>query len=75
MVPVGDESNLGGDKMEDVIDQIEPRMVVFMGSGDRQAAAKKLSGTVPVEEQEKLTINSREALPDDKTIYTILKAV
>ena len=75
MVPVGYESNLGGDKMEDVIDQIEPRMVVFMGSGDRQAAAKKLSGTVPVEEQEKLTINSREALPDDKTIYTILKAV
>lgn len=74
MVPVGDESNLGGDKMEDVVEQIEPRMVVFMGSGDFQAAAKKL-GAPAVEEQEKLTLNSRESLSNDKTVYTILKAV
>jgi len=75
MVPVGEESNLGGDKAEDVIDQLEPRMVVFMGSGDLQSVAKKLSGTAQVEEQEKLTLTSRESLPEDKTVYTILKAV
>lgn len=74
MVPVGEESNLGGDKMEEVIEQIEPRMVVLMGSGDLQAAAKKL-GALAVEEQEKLTLTSRESLPEDKTIYAILKAV
>lgn len=73
LVPVGEESNLG-DKTEEVIGQIDPRIVIFMGSGDIKAFAKKI-GAVNLEEQEKFTIASREALPEDKTAYVILKKV
>lgn len=67
-VPVGDVGNLNG-KAEEVIDQIDPRVVVLMGTSAKEVDAK-------LEEQvEKLTITSRSSLPEDKTLYYLLSKV
>jgi len=72
-VPIGDVSNLNG-KAEEVIDQIDPRIVLLMGNGDPAANAKEIGAKLE-ESLDKLTIASTSALPEDKTLYYSLKKV
>ena len=72
-VPVGEESNLKG-KAEEVIDQIDPRIVVLIGNSDPAKHAKE-AGAQPAPAEDKLTITSTSGLPEDKRQYIVLKKV
>jgi len=72
-VPTGDMGNLTG-KTEEVIDQIDPRVVLLMGTGDAVADAKA-AGAKLEEPTDKITIASRSTLPEDKTLYYSLAKV
>jgi len=73
LVPVGEGSNLTG-KAEEVIDQIDPRIIILMGKDDPAKHAKEINAVI-TEPQEKLTITSTAGLPEDKTEYVVLKKV
>lgn len=72
-VPVGEDSNLGS-KAEGVIEQIDPRMIVLVGNSDPKKYAKEINAQV-IDTEDKLSIASTSALPEDKTQYVVLKKV
>jgi len=72
-VSVGKESNLG-DKAEEVVGQIDPRVVILMGDEHPEAYAKDLKAQLG-EKLDKYTITSVGKLPQEKTEYYVLTKV
>jgi len=70
-VPVGEDSNMKG-KTEEIIDQIDPRIIVLMGNSNPASYAKEANAKLE-EETDKLTIGSTSSLPEDKTLFYALK--
>lgn len=72
-VPTGDNSNLKG-KVEEIVEQIDPRVVIIMGEGDIEKGAKELNAQLEHLDKE-FSIKSRSDLPEDKTRYIVLSKV
>jgi L-ascorbate metabolism protein UlaG (beta-lactamase superfamily) len=74
MIDLGEKSNLDGKKPMEIIEAIEPRVVMPMGEGDLEARLKELGLETPSVE-ESYIIKSRSELPDDKRLTMLLKKV
>ena len=74
MIDLGDKSNLNIKKAREVVESMEPRILIPMGEGDIKEALKEL-GSNGVEAIEKYEIKSRSELPEDKRLYVLLKKV
>jgi L-ascorbate metabolism protein UlaG (beta-lactamase superfamily) len=74
LVPVGDDSNLKG-KTEEIIGQIDPRMVVLMGNSNPGAHSKEAGASKLEEETDKLTVSASGTPLEEKTLYYALKKV
>jgi len=71
MVKIGKGSNLEAKKASEIIEGIEPRIIIPMGEDDLKGALKGIwSDTVEV--MDKLVIKSRADLPEEKTRCVIL---
>ncbi|MBL4693837.1 MBL fold metallo-hydrolase [Candidatus Gracilibacteria bacterium] len=70
MIDGGKESNLDLKKAVEIVEAIDPRVVISMG--DDQTTLLKELGAVNLEATDKLTIKSRSELPDDKRQYVLL---
>jgi L-ascorbate metabolism protein UlaG (beta-lactamase superfamily) len=70
-VPVGEDSNMKG-KTEQIIDQIDPRIIILMGNSNPASYAKEANAKLE-EETDKLTIGSTASMPEDKTLFYALK--
>jgi L-ascorbate metabolism protein UlaG (beta-lactamase superfamily) len=78
MIPVGgkggDKNGLEAKKAHEIIEDIEPRLVIPMGDeSDAVQSLLKISGVNP-EPKDLLTIAGRTQLPQDKTEYVVLNA-
>jgi len=73
LVPVGKGSNLG-DKAEEVLDQIDPRVIILMGDEHPENFAKDIKAQLG-EKLEKYTVTSIGKLPQEKTEYYVLNKV
>lgn len=71
MLKVGKNSNLEAKKASEIIEGIEPRIIIPMGDEDPSTALKGVWSD-KVENMEKLIIKSRADLPEDKTRCVIL---
>jgi len=71
-INVGEGSNLDGKKALEVIEAIDPRAVIPMGSEDPKTSLKELGADI-VEERDELSVKSKTELPDDKRLYILLK--
>lgn len=74
MIDLGEKSNLDGKKPMEIIEAIEPRIVMPMGEGDLSATMKEL-GLEKSSPEESYVIKSRSELPDDKRLTVLLKKV
>ncbi|MBD3360425.1 hypothetical protein GF366_01330 [Candidatus Peregrinibacteria bacterium] len=74
MVDIGEKSNLDSKKIMDILEAIEPRVVIPMGEGDFSRSINDLS-VDNMEKHDKYTIKSRSDLPEDKRLYVLLKKV
>ena len=73
MVKIGEDSNLSKSQALDVIEAIEPRVVIPMG-GHGVVAALNEWGIQGAHKEEKLSIGSRNDLPSDQLKYVVLEA-
>lgn len=73
MLKVGKNSNLEAKKAGEIIEGIEPRIIIPMGDENPTAALKGIWSD-KVETMEKLVIKSRTDLPEDKTRCVVLGA-
>ncbi len=73
LVPVGGDGTLDAKKAHDVIEEIEPRMVIPMEYDDLTAFAK-ISSIPSAEPKDSFSAPNRAALPQDKTEYVVLNA-
>ncbi|MBI4232334.1 MBL fold metallo-hydrolase, partial [Candidatus Peregrinibacteria bacterium] len=71
MIKVGEGSNLSAKKATEVIEAIEPRIVIPMGENVPAAALKDL-GADKVETQDNFEINSKGDLPEDQMRFIVL---
>lgn len=71
MLKVGKNSNLEAKKASEIIEGIEPRIIIPMGDEDPATALKGVWSD-KVETMEKLVIKSRTDLPEDKTRCVVL---
>lgn len=71
MVAVGKDSNLNDKKALEVIEAIDPRVVIPMGDENPGASLKEI-GSEPVEAENSFEIKSASELPDDKRKYVVL---
>ncbi len=74
MIDLGEKSNLTGKKPMEIIEAIEPRVVMPMGEGKLGDTMKELGLETPAAE-ESYVIKSRSELPDDKRLTMLLKKV
>ncbi|MFH1533708.1 MAG: MBL fold metallo-hydrolase [Nitrospirota bacterium] len=74
MIDLGEKSNLDGKKPMEIIEAIEPRVVIPMGEGNLSAKMKDLGLENPSPE-ESYIIKSRSELPEDKRLTVLLKKV
>ena len=73
LVPAGENSNLKG-KIEEVLDQIEPRIIIPMGDFKEEELKKAFNAQFePI--VDKFSITAGSALPEDKTRYVLLQKV
>lgn len=72
MINVGKTGNLGPKKATEIIESIEPRMLIPMGEGDLKEELKEI-GTDNIVPQENYEIKDVSELPEDKRLYVILK--
>lgn len=70
MIKVGENSNLTSKKASEVIESIEPRIVVPMGENSPDALRDL--GADKIETQDKFTINNKSDLPDDQMRFVVL---
>lgn len=71
MIKVGKSSNLEAKKASEIIEGIEPRIIIPMGDEDLESALKGVWSD-KVEIMDKLVIKSKADLPEDKTRCIIL---
>ncbi|MFH1284701.1 MAG: MBL fold metallo-hydrolase [Candidatus Peregrinibacteria bacterium] len=71
MMNMGSDSNLDSKKTMEVIESLEPRVVIPMGEGDFKSALKDL-GADKIEPVNSYVIKSRSELPEDKRLYVLL---
>lgn len=74
MINGGKNSNLETKKAVEVLEAIDPKMVIPMGTGNLEEFLKEI-GAETVEANDKLEIKSPSELPTDKRAYVLLKAV
>ncbi len=74
MIDMGEKSNLNGKKAMEVIEAIEPRILIPMGKGNLGEVLKDLGIDKPTA-QEEYSIKTRSELPEDKRLTIILKKV
>ncbi len=72
MIDIGEKSNLNTKKSMEIIEAIDPRMLIPMGTGKLKEALKDL-GADKISTQEEFTVKSANELPEDKRLYVILK--
>lgn len=72
IVPVGGDGCLDAKKAHEVIEEIEPRMVIPMCYDDATEFLKKTG--VTVEPKDVLSLANKGALPQDKMEYVVLNA-
>lgn len=73
-IPAGEDTNLDTKKAMDVLESIDPRVVIPMGAGDFTALLKEL-GAENTERMDKFTIKSTSELPEDKRLNVVLNKV
>lgn len=73
LVPVGGDGTLDAKKAHDVIEEIEPRIVIPMEYDDLTAFAK-ISSIPASDPKDSFSAPNRAALPQDKTEYVVLNA-
>jgi L-ascorbate metabolism protein UlaG (beta-lactamase superfamily) len=73
MIKIGEGSNLDSKKAMDIIEEIEPRIVIPMGSAETAASLKTL-GIDEAETAEKFSIKKRSELPEEQMKYLVLAA-
>ena len=71
MIKVGDKSHLDSKQAMEVIEAIEPRIVIPMGT-DKVAEALKDIGADKIEAIDSLEIKSRKDLPEEQMNCVIL---
>jgi len=74
MINAGEGSNLGIKKAMEIVESIDPRVLIPMGSGAHADFLKEL-GAENIEAQEKFTVKKRSELPDDSRQYIVLQKV
>lgn len=74
MIDLGEKSNLKEKKSIEIIEAVEPRIVMPMGEGNIGVAMKELGLDNPPAE-ESYVIKSRSELPEDKRLTMLLKKV
>jgi L-ascorbate metabolism protein UlaG (beta-lactamase superfamily) len=74
MMNIGGKSNLDSKKASEIIESIDPRVLIPMGDSDFKVALKNL-GADNIEELEEFTVKSTSELPEEKRLYIILKKV
>jgi len=74
LISVGDTSNMENKKALEVIEAIDPRVVIPMEADNPKDNLKEL-GADTVEEKEELLIKTRSELPEDKRSYIVLKKI
>jgi L-ascorbate metabolism protein UlaG (beta-lactamase superfamily) len=72
MMAAGEGENLDNKKAMEILEAIDPRVLILMGNGNHSALLKEL-GADQVQELEKFSVKSKAELPDDKRIYVVLK--
>jgi L-ascorbate metabolism protein UlaG (beta-lactamase superfamily) len=72
MMDLGDKSNLNTKKAMEIVEAIEPRVLIAMGSGNLKEKLKEL-GADKIESHEVFAIKSTKDLPEDKRLYVVLK--
>lgn len=72
MINAGKSSNLDSKKISEILETVDPRVVIPMGEGNLKEALKDL-GADNIAPQEKFSIKSRKELPEDKRLYVVLK--
>ncbi len=73
-MPTGEDTNLDTKKAMDVLEAIDPRVVIPMGAGDFTPLLKEL-GAEGEERLAKFVIKSTSELPDDKRLNVVLNKV
>lgn len=71
IVKLGENSNLDSKKAMEIIEAIEPRVLIPMGTGDLTKALKSIDATDVVSE-DKFVIKSVSELPEDQMKYVLL---
>lgn len=74
MIDLGEKSNLDGKKPMEIIEAIEPRVLIPMGEGKLGERMKELGLDKPTA-QESYVVKSRSELPEDKRLAMLLKKV
>jgi len=71
MMKLGETSNLDAKKTAEVIESIDPRVLIPMGSGNFSEVLKEV-GAGDLAPQDVFTVKSASDLPDDRREYVIL---
>jgi len=74
MIKAGESANLSSKKGLEVVEAIEPRVVIPMGDVEKDNFLKELGETAP-EAKDKFTVNSAIDLPTEKRIHVLLKKI
>jgi len=74
LINVGDGSNMDNKKALEVLEAIDPRVVVPMGAENPKDHLKELGADI-IEEKDELLVKSKSELPDDKRLYVVLKKI
>lgn len=72
MMAVGDGANLDNKKAMEILEAIDPRVLIIMDNGQQKELLKEL-GADQSQESDKFTVKTRSELPEDKRTYAILK--
>lgn len=72
MMAAGEGTNLDNKKAVEILEAIDPRVLIPLGSGKYADLLKEL-GADQVQELDKFSVKSRAELPEDKRLYVVLK--
>lgn len=73
LIPIKESDTLSAKQAHEIIEEIEPRVVIPMNFEDADLDAfRKEMSIQNIEPQDKLDVKSRSELPDDRTDYYIL---
>ena len=74
IVPIAGKNTLNAKKAHKIVEEIEPRVVIPMNYSNDEELQPMLKemGISEHEELEKLSVSSRNSLPDDRTDFVVL---